>query len=151
MQLITLRNLTAATLLLGSLACSDPITPESLAGEYNLVSADGSSIPATIATSDTLVVTEVTGGRLVLLANQNYSLFVDFRITNPQQPGNPTTERFTDVGPYTFGEGLLMFESTTPGTTWFGEVDGTEITVGIGEPDFLLGRLDVTFRKQSGG
>ena len=147
-----LRLLIPSVFVLGLTACSDdPLTPESLAGEYILFSADGRSLPATIVTSDTLLVTEVTGGRLTLLADLQYSITVDFRITDPQLPGNPMTERFTDVGPWTLREGLLLFESTTPGATWFGEVDGSAITVGIGEPDFLLNRLDVTYRKQSGG
>lgn len=137
-------------LLLAAAACSDPLTIEGLAGEYVLVAADGRGLPATIISTDSLVV-EVTAGELRMLDIAEYSLQVDFRISDPRSSADPTTERFIDVGPWDIVEGLIVFQSTTPGTTWFGEADGSEITIGIGEPDFIENRLDVTYRRVAGG
>jgi hypothetical protein len=140
-----------AALLLAAAACSeDPLTIEGLAGEYVLVAADGRGLPATIISTDSLVV-EVTGGDLLMLDIAEYSLDVDFRLSDPRSSADPTTETFIDVGPWDIGDGLIMFQSTRPNTFWFGEVNGSEITIGIGEPDFIENRVDLTYRRVSGG
>jgi hypothetical protein len=138
-----------ATALLSLAACSDdPLTIEGLAGQYVMTAAEGQALPATVSTSDTLEI-EVTGGTLLLLANAQYSLDVDFRLVDPQMPGATATETFIDVGPWDISGDFLALQSTTPGRTWVASVDGSRIILEIGEPDFLERPIELTFRREA--
>ena len=134
-------------LALALTACGDePLTIEGLAGEYTLVAAAGSGLPATVESSDTLVI-QVTGGRLSLISNGQYTLTADFQLTDPGAPGDTSTQTFIDVGPWEITGDFVLLASTTPGKTWVGTVDGSEITVELSEPDFLQNRLTLTYRR----
>lgn len=138
-----------ATALLALASCGDdPLTIEGLAGQYVMISAEQMTLPATLQTSDTLEV-EVTGGTLVLLASAQYTLTVDFLLVDPQMPGAPGAQTFIDVGPWEIVSDLLTLLSTTPGQTWVGSVDGSRITLQIGEPDFLERPIEIRFQREA--
>ncbi|NIR46700.1 MAG: hypothetical protein GWN99_20040 [Gemmatimonadetes bacterium] len=137
-------------LMIGALTgCGDdPLTIEGLAGEYIMIAAEGQALPAVVQTSDTLDI-HVTGGNLLLLPNAQYSFTVDYRLIDPRMPGNPTTEGFIDVGPWEIANDRLLFQSTTPGRIWIGTVDGSRVSIGISEPDFLEKPIEIEFRREA--
>jgi len=126
---------------LASQACgSDPVTPEELAGEYALVRVDGARLPVVVGETETRT-EEIIGGELILFAFAEYTLSVDFRITLETLSGPVVSDStFIDVGPFTIDEDLLIMQSTRPGVTRFGTLDGSSIIVGLARegPNLLL-------------
>ncbi len=93
---------------------------------------------------------EVTGGDLLLLQIEEYSMTVDFRLSDPRTPGDTSTFQFVDVGPWSVTDQLVLLQSTTPGRVWAGSVDGLAINLVVGEPDFLEFPITLRFRKVTG-
>ncbi|HSG82909.1 MAG TPA: hypothetical protein VLC48_11700 [Gemmatimonadota bacterium] len=136
--------------LSGLAACeAGLLSIETLSGEYNLIAAEDSSLPATVQSSDTLVI-EVMGGELLLLEIAQYSMAVDFRLSDPRAPDDTSTFRFVDVGPWAVTDQLVLLESTTPGRVWAGSVDGLAINLVVAEPDFLEFPITLRFRRVTG-
>lgn len=121
-------------------ACgSDPLTPEKVAGEYDLIRVDDAPLPVVVAETETRV-EEITGGELILFAFAEYTLTVDFRITLETLSGPVVSDStFTDVGPFTIDDDLIIMQSR-PGLARFGSVDGSRIIVGLARdgPNLLL-------------
>ena len=126
---------------LAGLACgSDPVTPEELAGEYGLVRVDGARLPVVVGQTETRT-EEIIGGELILFAFAEYTLTVDFRITIETLSGPVVSDStFIDVGPFAIDDDLLIMQSTRPGVTRFGTLDGSSIIVGLARegPNLLL-------------
>jgi hypothetical protein len=126
---------------LASLACgSDLVTPEELAGEYALVRVDGAQLPVVVGQTETRTV-GIIGGALTLFAFAEYTLTIDFRITIETLSGPVVSDStFIDVGPFAIDDDLLIMQSTRPGVTRFGTLDGSSIIVGFARegPNLLL-------------
>lgn len=122
-------------------ACgSDPVTPQSLAGEYALVRVDDKRLPVTVGQSETRT-EEIVGGTLILFEFAEYTMTVEFRITLTTQSGPVVTDStFTDVGPFTISDDLILMQSTRPGLTRYGTLDGSSVIVGFARegPNLLL-------------
>lgn len=122
-------------------ACgSDLLTPEKVAGEYNLVRVDGTRLPVVVGETETRT-EEITGGDLILFAFAEYTLTVDFRITLQTLTGPVVSDStLIDVGPFSIDGDLILMQSTRPGLTRFGTVDGSSIIVGLARegPNLLL-------------
>jgi hypothetical protein len=122
-------------------ACgSDLLTPEKVAGEYNLVRVDGTRLPVVVGETDTRT-EEITGGELVLFDFAEYTLTVEFRISLQTLSGPVVSDStLIDVGPFTIDDDLILMQSTRPGLTRFGTVDGSSIVVGLARegPNLLL-------------
>lgn len=126
---------------LAGLACgSDLATPEELAGEYALVRVDDARLPVVVGVTETRT-EEIIGGELILFAFAEYTLTVDFRITLETLSGPVVSDStFIDVGPFAIDDDLLIMQSTRPGVTRFGTLDGSSIIVGFARegPNLLL-------------
>jgi hypothetical protein len=122
-------------------ACgSGPVTPQSLAGEYGLVRVDDKRLPVTVGESETRT-EEIVGGTLVLFEFAEYTMTVEFRITLATLSGPVITDStFTDVGPFTIGDDLIVMQSTRPGLARYGTLDGSSVVVGFARdgPNLLL-------------
>ncbi len=123
------------------LACgSDLVTPEKLAGEYALVRVDGARLPVMVGATETRT-EEIVGGELILFAFAEYTLTVDFRITLETLSGPVVSDStFIDVGPFRIEDELIVMQSTRPGLTRYGTLDGSSIVVGFARegPNLLL-------------
>jgi hypothetical protein len=135
-----------STLVLGLVAVavsacgSDLMTPEKVAGEYALVRVDDARLPVVVAETETRT-EEITGGELILFAFAEYTLTVDFRITLETLSGPVVSDStFIDVGPFRIEGDLIVMQSTRPGVTRFGTLDGSSIVVGLARegPNLLL-------------
>ena len=122
-------------------ACgSDLMTPEKVAGEYSLVRVDGARLPVVVGATETRT-EEIIGGELILFAFAEYTLTVDFRITLETLSGPVVSDStFIDVGPFAIDDDLLIMQSTRPGLTRYGTLDGSSIVVGFARegPNLLL-------------
>jgi hypothetical protein len=122
-------------------ACgSDVLTPDKVAGEYDLVRVDDARLPVVVGQTETRV-EEIIGGELILFEFSEYTLNVDFRITLQTASGQLVSDStFIDVGPYTIDDDLIIMQSTRPGVARFGSVDGSSIIVGLARegPNLLL-------------
>jgi hypothetical protein len=116
------------------------LTPEKVAGEYNLVRVDDKRLPVVVGETDTRT-EAIVGGELILFDFAEYTLTVDFRITLQTLSGPVVSDStFIDVGPFTIDDDLILMQSTRPGVTRFGTVDGSSIIVGLARegPNLLL-------------
>lgn len=122
-------------------ACgSGVVTADELAGEYTLVRVDDTRLPVVVGGSETRT-EEIVGGELILFSFSEYTMTVDFRITLETLSGPVVSDStFTDVGPFTVDDDLIVMQSTRPGLARFGTLDGSNIIVGFARegPNLLL-------------
>ena len=122
-------------------ACgSSVVTPDEIAGEYTLVRVDDARLPVVVGETETRT-EEIVGGELILFAFAEYTMTVDFRITLETLSGPVVSDStFTDVGPFTIDDDLIVMQSTRPGLARFGTLDGSNIIVGFARegPNLLL-------------
>ena len=141
-----------ATLTLA--ACgNDPLSPEALAGIYDLTRANGTDIPAVIRqTNDTTF--EVVGGLLTLnpdtAFNQGlYSLSYNLRTTIANPAGDPIVNESgsVDSGAWQLEGDSLVFQpgtvrefagTATPGST-------PSVTVAVADPTRPIATLTLTY------
>jgi hypothetical protein len=137
----SLSPLVLVSAVLAVSACgSSVVTPEEIAGEYTLVRVDGARLPVVVGQTETRT-EEIIGGELILFAFAEYTLTVDFRITIETLSGPVVSDStFIDVGPFAIDGDLLVMQSTRPGVTRFGTLDGSSIIVGLARegPNLLL-------------
>lgn len=113
----------AVILALSAVACSDSISPESLAGTYQLISVDG-ELPFVID-DDGTTVTSVTAGTLTLTAAG--TMTASLTVTATTSSGT-TTEMEGSSGVYTVDGNTITFTfaGEAPDT---GTVSGNTVTV----------------------
>jgi hypothetical protein len=121
----------ALAVVLANACREDPLTFESLAGEYSLLKVDGEEPPVVV--SDTGAGTkEITGGRLTMFDYGDYLMTIDYRTTLPGV-GDPvsTDSTFIETGPYSIQGDVLILATTIKGMTLAATVSGSLITIGL--------------------
>ena len=115
--------LAAAILVVAGACGSDDSTSPIVgaAGSWSLQSINGSVLPVTLGSGTQAVV--VVTSTLTILANGNYNEVVTLR-----PAGATTNTTFTEIGTWTFANGVVTFSDQTDGITYTGSVSGNTLT-----------------------
>lgn len=118
----------AVAILVVAAACgSDDSTSPTLSanGTWNLQSINGSALPVTIGSGSQAVT--VIASTLTISSNGNYNEVVTLRPV-----GATTNTTFTEIGTWSFANGVVTFNDQTDAITYTGTVSGNTLTENTG-------------------
>ena len=118
----------AVAILVAVGACgSDDSTSPTLSanGTWNLQSINGSALPVTIGSGSQAVT--VIASTLTISSNGNYNEVVTLRPV-----GATTNTTFTEIGTWSFTNGVVTFNDQTDVITYTGTVSGNTLTENTG-------------------
>ena len=114
----------AVALLIAAGACgSDDSTSPAIgaSGTWSLQTINGTALPTTIGSGSTAV--SVIASTLTISSNGNYNEVVTLR---PLGATSNTT--FTEIGTWSFANGVVTFNDQTDGVTYTGAITGNSLT-----------------------
>ena len=105
------RTFALLAVVAGALAgCSDsPSFPAELAGNFDLVSANGHALPYTLPGTSAGIVAVLESGSLVILDNGRFDEVLNFRLTTPDTPNGQPTSAET-IGDVVVNNGQVTFQ-----------------------------------------
>jgi hypothetical protein len=118
----------AAAIVLGASACgsSDSTSPiVGASGTWSLQAINGTALPVTLNSGAQAVT--VLASTLTISSNGNYNEIVTIR-----PAGTTTNTTLTEIGTWTFANGVVTFNDQTDAFTYTGTVNGNTLTENSG-------------------